>query len=190
LYDFAVYTNGETKTLYLITKGSGDEYPKIYYTSDLSTAPTATASIDVYGEDTYSEYARSYNKITDITIVGNYVYALLCERGNIDDETISTGAVAKISIENNSIFGEYGRDTFYGPTKIIAIKPEELIITDDGAYFVSDGVAPDVNKVTTFNLDKSTITGTDVKSQLSVYVHTDDPGNASNFGYFYFKDVE
>lgn len=60
-------------------------------------------------------------------------------------------------LENETLKEYY----FYGPQKIIAIKPKEIVIADDGAYIENSSIKPQ-NRVVVFNLEQNSIT--DVKT--------------------------
>ena len=47
---------------------------------------------------------------------------------------------------------------FYGPQKIIAIKPKEIVIADDGAS-IENSTMSQKNRVVLFNLETNSITG-------------------------------
>ena len=65
-----------------------------------------------------------------------------------------------------------GKYYFYGPQKIIAIKPKEIVIADDGAS-IDDSFVHSQNRVVVFNLEKNAIT--DVKtSPKEFFIYTSD----------------
>lgn len=60
-------------------------------------------------------------------------------------------------LENETLKEYY----FYGPQKIIAVKPKEIVIADDGTYIENSSICPQ-NRVVVFNLEQNSIT--DVKT--------------------------
>ena len=114
----------------------------------------------------------------------------------LSENAVSRGGVIKFSTDNLTVQSDasgaiiYGWDTanvtgtsdsdvtnahaspnttFYGAEKIIAVKPEEIVIADDGFEFTGTGKAnlKQKNRVVTFNLTTMAITGVvDVDSEF------------------------
>ena len=109
--------------------------------------------------------AYSYNdylKLSDCYIKGDYIYITVslfnnaC-RGTILKINLSDGKIAetpKLIDKNVYSSGSYTHDegNFYGPSKIIAIKEDDLYIVDEGCT-VDDGKQPKKNSLIKLNLN-------------------------------------
>ena len=62
---------------------------------------------------------------------------------------------------------EEQNEYFYGPRRFIAIKPDELVIADDGAYIESNDNFEAKNRVVTVNLLDNSISATDVDATFT-----------------------
>ena len=150
------------------------------YTRDDNYQPFLQLSIDntynLYGDSELKELfysgnnkdgskAYSYNdylKLSDCYIKGDYIYITVslfnnaC-RGTILKINLSDGKIAetpKLIDKNVYSSGSYTHDegNFYGPSKIIAIKEDDLYIVDEGCT-VDDGKQPKKNSLIKLNLN-------------------------------------
>lgn len=126
------------------------------------------------GKPTYDFSDYKSLEFTDCYINGSYIYLTVrkayknTSRGavlkinigyNIGVESVSTSLIDQVMpvfevYDTYKKCKEYNHsgDTFYGPTKIIAIKPDELIIVDEGIKDASD--TPNLNRIVKLNLNK------------------------------------
>ena len=112
------------------------------------------------GINTYT--SNNYLKLSDCYIKGDYIYITVslfnnaC-RGTILKINLSDGKIAetpKLIDKNVYSSGSYTHDegNFYGPSKIIAIKEDDLYIVDEGCT-VDDGKQPKKNSLIKLNLN-------------------------------------
>ena len=95
-------------------------------------------------------------------------------------------ATTKIDIsQNESVANVYNykhneevQNYFYGPQKIIAIKPKEIVIADDGAS-IENSKMYQKNRVVLFNLETNSITG--VKTSPKEFYFSTSGGNNTNY---------
>lgn len=71
-----------------------------------------------------------------------------------------------------------GEFYFYGPQKIIAIKPKEIVIADDGAS-IENSTMCNKNRVVLFNLETNSITG--VKTSPKEFYFSTSGGDIMNY---------
>ena len=71
-----------------------------------------------------------------------------------------------------------GEFYFYGPQKIIAIKPKEIVIADDGASIENSKMHQE-NRVVLFNLETNSITG--VKTSPKEFYFSTSGGDTMNY---------
>lgn len=115
---------------------------------------------DENDNNTYT--SNNYLKLSDCYIKGDYIYITVslfnnaC-RGTILKINLSDGKIAetpKLIDENVYSSGSYTHDegNFYGPSKIIAIKEDDLYIVDEG--YINDGSdQPKKNSLIKLNLN-------------------------------------
>ena len=115
---------------------------------------------DKNGDKTYT--SNNYLKLSDCYIKGDYIYITVslfnkaC-RGTILKINLSDGKIAetpKLIDENVYSSNSYTHDegNFYGPSKIIAIKEDDLYIVDEG--YIKDGSGqPQKNSLIKLNLN-------------------------------------
>lgn len=112
------------------------------------------------GSKVYS--SNNYLKLSDCYIKGDYIYITVslfnnaC-RGTILKINLSDGKIAetpKLIDENvySSISYTHDEGKFYGPSKIIAIKEDDLYIVDEG-YIKDDSNQPEKNSLIKLNLN-------------------------------------
>lgn len=95
-------------------------------------------------------------------------------------------ATTKIDIsQNESVANVYNykhneetQNYFYGPQKIIAIKPKEIVIADDGASIENSKMHQE-NRVVLFNLETNSITG--VKTSPKEFYFSTSDGDNTNY---------
>lgn len=95
-------------------------------------------------------------------------------------------ATTKIDIsQNESVANVYNykhneetQNYFYGPQKIIAIKPKEIVIADDGAS-IENSTMCNKNRVVLFNLETNSITG--VKTSPKEFYFSTSGGDIMNY---------
>ncbi|MCI7564535.1 MAG: hypothetical protein MST09_06160 [Spirochaetia bacterium] len=119
--------------------------------------------------------------ITDMHCEGDYIYLIMRDVNYNSSEFHSLGGVCTISTDlslptekkqfvgwandsvnttGNGIYTYKHDECFYGPQKIIAIKPKEIILADDGVSIETDDNAIlNKNRVVVFNLFDNSING-------------------------------
>ena len=84
--------------------------------------------------------------------------------------TVFTGLFINGSTELTITLNVYQpKDNFFGPKKFIAIKPKELVISDDGVFLYKDGDAykyKNINKVIVFSEENNVATGYDIAADI------------------------
>lgn len=120
--------------------------------------------------------------ITDMHCEGDYIYLIMRDVNDASSEFHSLGGVCTISTDlslptgknqfvgwasdsvnttGDGIYTYKHDECFYGPQKIIAIKPKEIILADDGVsietYNGSNNVKLNKNRVVVFNLFDNSI---------------------------------
>ena len=112
-------------------------------------------------------------EFTDMRIIDDKLYLLIRHLNSKENYSYSTGCVVIIDMTNNetSVVGwdnntyikdtdSYTHDsnTFYGPDKIVAIKPKKIVIADDGVEQDSGYNAKQKQRFVVFDLETNTIT--------------------------------
>ena len=125
--------------------------------------PDDTSKINIYAVCTLEDYSPL------LTLGG-----LL----KLTTEKDSDGSLVLENLGESTILGWYKGDTlhsdsdtntdkwFYGPRKILAKKPEELVIVDEGSYYVDDSTIRHKNRVVTVNLKDFSMSVVDVNVSL------------------------
>ena len=146
--------------------------------------PDDTSKINIYAVCTLEDYSPF------ITLGG-----LL----KVSTEKASDGSLVLQNLGDKTVFGWYMADTlhsdadtntntwFYGPRKILAKKPDELVIVDEGTYSV-DSSTKHKNRIVTVNLKELTMSVKNVNVSLG---NAGIPGSAyigkyrpdGNYGY-------
>ncbi|MCQ2241488.1 leucine-rich repeat protein [Treponema sp.] len=137
------------------------------------------SGIAIFGEDAVTGITENTDgcKIADMQIIGDYLCVLVRQVGRFSDKFYSRGAVVRLIInEDGSLgykdtFGWHGEGTalnctlfegtaseflehhFTGPARFVAIKPDELVIADDGAYWITNGKLKNINRIVTVDLE-------------------------------------
>ena len=119
-------------------------------------------------------------EFTDMRIIDGKLYLLIRHLSSIYDYSYSTGCVVCVNLSDNvttvsgwdnnkcikgtSESGEttysYAHDnkTFYGPDKIVAIKPKQIVIADDGVEHDSGYDGKNKQRLVVFDLQNNSIT--------------------------------
>lgn len=131
-------------------------------------------------------------QISDIMVINDEtIYALLLQvdgyytiRGGLVKLTVEDSSINVSKIGDKNILGWYSSesetsnpitdtesnpvtDVFYGPRKFIALRPDELVICDEGGYCDGESTVRTTNKVVTVKLDGMTMTSVDVNFTLT-----------------------
>lgn len=119
-------------------------------------------------------------EFTDMRIIGGKLYLLIRHLSKIYDYSYSTGCVVCVNLSDN-VTNVYGWDnhkftkttsdngettysyvhdnnTFYGPDKIVAIKPKQIVIADDGVEHASGNDGKNKQRLVVFDLQENSIT--------------------------------
>lgn len=94
-------------------------------------------------------------KANDLTLADNANPLIGWANTTLKTTTGDTGTVYNYKHAENESSKQF---YFYGPQKIIAIKPKEIVIADDGAS-IEDSKMCNQNRVVLFNLETNSITG-------------------------------
>ena len=119
-------------------------------------------------------------EFTDMRIIDGKLYLLIRHLSSISDYSYSTGCVLCVNLSDNvtNVYGwddnkcikttsenggtafSYTHDnyTFYGPDKIVAIKPKQIVIADDGVEHDSGQSAKNKQRLVVFDLQENSIT--------------------------------
>lgn len=175
--------------------------------SNSITLATISSTNDTVTTEYLPENISSNITITDMHYEDGYIY-LIVRDVFIDsltptDSVRSLGGVCKIKAEDltladstNPLIGwadtqlvitknvynykhnEETQNYFYGPQKIIAIKPKEIVIADDGASIENSKMHQE-NRVVLFNLETNSITG--VKTSPKEFYFSTSGGDNTNY---------
>lgn len=157
-----VYTRDDNYEpfLQLSSVGSDNNYKTYNLYGDSELKELFYSGTDKNGDKTYT--SNNYLKLSDCYIKGDYIYITVslfnkaC-RGTILKINLSDGKIAetpKLIDENVYSSNSYTHDegNFYGPSKIIAIKEDDLYIVDEG--YIKDGSGqPQKNSLIKLNLN-------------------------------------
>ena len=178
-------TNGETTTttykVNLMMKQNNEETSKTVK-EIMSFASTGYTTVSVGGildGKMYYDFG-SRPEFTDMRIIGGKLYLLIRHLSSISDYSYSTGCVVCVNLSDN-VTNVYGWDnhkftkttsdngetiysyvhdnkTFYGPDKIVAIKPKQIVIADDGVEQDSGYNGKNKQRLVVFDLQENSIT--------------------------------
>ena len=156
-----VYTRDDNYEPFLqLSSVSSDNYYKTYNLyGDSELKELFYSGTD---ENGINYTSNKYLKLSDCYIKGDYIYITVslfnnaC-RGTILKINLSDGKIAetpRLIDENVYSSGSYTHDerNFYGPSKIIAIKEDDLYIVDEG-YIKDDSNQPEKNSLIKLNLN-------------------------------------
>lgn len=119
-------------------------------------------------------------EFTDMRIIGGKLYLLIRHLSSISNYSYSTGCVVCVNLSDNvtTVSGwddnkctkttsedgvttysyVHDNNTFYGPDKIVAIKPKQIVIADDGVEHDSGQSAKNKQRLVVFDLQENSIT--------------------------------
>ena len=176
-------------------------------TQEKSIILATISSTDKTATSTYFNGISSALKVTDMHYEDGYIYLIVrdvfIDCSTPTDSVRSLGGVCKIKAEDltladstNPLIGwadtqliitanvynykhnEETQNYFYGPQKIIAIKPKEIVIADDGAS-IENSKMHQKNRVVLFNLETNSITG--VKTSPKEFYFSTSGGDDINY---------
>ena len=171
--------------------------------SNSITLATISSTNDTVTTEYLPENISSNITITDMHYEDGYIYLIvrdvIIDYTTPTDSVRSLGGVCKIKAEDltladstNPLIGwadtqliitenvynykhnEETQNYFYGPQKIIAIKPKEIVIADDGASIENSKMHQE-NRVVLFNLETNSIT--DVKTSPTEFYFSTSGGD-------------
>ncbi len=111
-------------------------------------------------------------EFTDMRIIGGKLYLLIRHLSSISNYSYSTGCVVCVNLSDNkaTVYGWdtnlynstsdsylHDEDTFYGPDKIVAIKPKQIVIADDGVEHDSGYNGKNKQRLVVFDLQNNSI---------------------------------
>lgn len=172
-------TNGETTTTtnkVNLMKQNNDGTSKTVK-EIMSFASPGNTAVSVGGILDGKMYYESGNcpEFTDMRIIDGKLYLLIRHLSKIYNYSYSTGCVVCVNLSDNvtTVSGwddnkfksetySYSHDnnTFYGPDKIVAIKPKQIVIADDGVEHDSGYDGKNKQRLVVFDLQKNLITKT------------------------------
>lgn len=114
-------------------------------------------------------------KADDLTLADNANPLIGWANTTLKTTTGDTGTVYNYKHEENESSKQY---YFYGPQKIIAIKPKEIVIADDGAS-IENSTMCNKNRVVLFNLETNSITG--VKTSPTEFYFSTSGGDGTKY---------
>ncbi|MCI6187722.1 MAG: hypothetical protein MR739_11255 [Spirochaetia bacterium] len=122
-------------------------------------------------------------EFTDMRIIGGKLYLLIRHLSKIYGYSYSTGCVVCVNLSDNldnkaTVYGwddnkcikgtsesgettysyVHDNNTFYGPDKIVAIKPKQIVIADDGVEHASGNDGKNKQRLVVFDLQENSIT--------------------------------
>lgn len=112
-------------------------------------------------------------EFTDMRIIDGKLYLLIRHLNCATGYSYSTGCVVCVNLSDNkaTVYGWdtnlynstsdsylHDEDTFYGPDKIVAIKPKQIVIADDGVEQDSGYNGKNKQRLVVFDLQKNSIT--------------------------------
>lgn len=112
-------------------------------------------------------------EFTDMRIIDGKLYLLIRHLSKIYNYSYSTGCVVCVNLSDNvtTVSGwddnkfksetysyTHDNNTFYGPDKIVAIKPKQIVIADDGVEHTSGNDGKNKQRLVVFDLQKNSIT--------------------------------
>lgn len=114
-------------------------------------------------------------EFTDMRIIDGKLYLLIRHLSKIYNYSYSTGCVVCVNLSDNvtTVSGwddnkfksetysyTHDNNTFYGPDKIVAIKPKQIVIADDGVEHTSGNDGKNKQRLVVFDLQENLITKT------------------------------
>ena len=182
----AITNGGTTTTTYKVNlmmkqnkEGTSEPVPVTEIMSFASPGNTAVSVGGILDGKMYYEPGNC-PEFTDMRIIDGKLYLLIRHLSSIYDYSYSTGCVVCVNLSDNvttvsgwdnnkcikgtSESGEttysYAHDnkTFYGPDKIVAIKPKQIVIADDGVEHDSGYDGKNKQRLVVFDLQNNSIT--------------------------------
>ena len=163
-------TKTTTKSVKLMKNSSGTE---VQVGAEIMSFTLGKPGGSIAGTNPTNLYINNQPEFTDMRIIDSKLYLLIRHLNREKDYSYSTGCVVIIDMNNNktSVAGwdintynaslksyEHDSNTFYGPDKIVAIKPKQIVIADDGVEHTSEGNAKQKQRFVVFDLETNTIT--------------------------------
>ena len=177
-------TNGETTTttnkVNLMKQNNGGTSETVYEIMSFDSLGYNVVSVGGI-LDGKMYYKPGYcPEFTDMRIIGGKLYLLIRHLSSISGYSYSTGCVLCVNLSDN-VTNVYGWDdnkcikgtsesggttysyvhdnnTFYGPDKIVAIKPKQIVIADDGVEQDSGYNGKNKQRLVVFDLQNNSIT--------------------------------
>lgn len=145
------------------------------YSGDIISIPISNSGTKFTFQ--YGNEISCCPEFTDMRIINGKLYLLVRHLSKTSGNSYSTGCVICVDLSSSvtTVSGwdtnkydsdndSYSHDnlTFYGPDKIVAIKPKKLLIADDGVEHEhgSGYSAKDKQRLVVFDLESNAITGT------------------------------
>lgn len=174
-------TNTTTNKVELVKRVSGTETvteDTVCTIFDFSISSGAIISTSISNSDTMitlKDASACCPEFTDMRIINGKLYLLVRHLSQTSGYSYSTGCVICVDLSSsettvsgwdtnkyNSSTDSYSHEllTFYGPDKIVAIKPKKILIADDGVEHGSGYSAKDKQRLVVFDLESNAITGT------------------------------
>lgn len=174
-------TNTTTNRVELVKRVSGTETvteDTVCTIFDFSISSGAIISTSISNSDTMitlKDASACCPEFTDMRIINGKLYLLVRHLSQTSGYSYSTGCVICVDLSSSetTVSGwdtnkydsdndSYSHDnlTFYGPDKIVAIKPKKILIADDGVEHGSGYSAKDKQRLVVFDLESNAITGT------------------------------
>lgn len=167
-------TEGETltttKSVKLMKNSSGTE---VQVGAEIMSFTLGQPGESIAGTNPTNLFIHKDPEFTDMRIIDDKLYLLIRHLNSKNYYSYSTGCVVIIDMNNNetSVAGwdenkyipetdSYTHDsnTFYGPDKIVAIKPKKIVIADDGVEHDSLYYSKQKQRFVVFDLETNTIT--------------------------------
>lgn len=172
-------TNTTTNKVELVKRVSGTE-TSVCTIFEFSFSSGGIISTPISNSDTmitfeYDNGISCCPEFTDMRIINGKLYLLVRHLSKTSGNSYSTGCVICVDLSSsittvsgwdnnkyNSSTDSYSHEllTFYGPDKIVAIKPKKILIADDGVEHGSGYSAKDKQRLVVFDLESNAITGT------------------------------
>ena len=167
-------TEGEIQTtkksVKLMKNSSGTE---VQVGAEIMSFTLGQPGGSIAGKNPSNLFINDDPEFTDMRIIDDKLYLLIRHLNSVTGYSYSTGCIIIIDMTNNktSVVGwdnntyikdtdSYTHDsnTFYGPDKIVAIKPKKIVIADDGVEHGSGYNAKQKQRFVVFDLETNTIT--------------------------------
>lgn len=178
------------------TDSEWEDLEHIYFRKfDLNTAEGGIVHMDSSAFENIDLYEDSYLDVKDMYYLDDAIYVLVITQNS--DPSIECGELIRIDLDSESYTpiiespvknlivatGSNGDMTstirqpdsinskagFFRPTKIIGVKPKELIIADDGVFVYADntkhGKYKNVNRIVTVDLDTYKILNVELSNE-------------------------